>query len=184
MDARSFLRQRLGGDRIASRGELEKLALYAAGQARISLDDARASTGDVSAMSIDAVCDAILAGKLDVLDTEYTKFIATKTPTFVLASALVRQLTALQPLREQVERDNKPVATLVGALRPPLFGPRKTQMETNLSVWTLAMIGRGLERLSQAILDSRRLSALEDEVFRHTFLALCAEARRNAGARR
>ena len=41
-DALQFLRDNLGGDRMVSRSELEKLSLYRGGGGEISLDDAMA----------------------------------------------------------------------------------------------------------------------------------------------
>lgn len=184
MDARQWLKARLGGDRLASRGELDKLALYAAGQPRVSLEDAQASTGDVSAQSIDAVVEAVLTGRLAELDAEYAKFIATKTPCAVLLVALVRQLFQLQPLREEIERNGKPLAAVVSAVKPPLFGPRRTLMETALSMWTLDMGGRALSRIAAAQFDARRLGNLDEAVVRQCLLALCSEARRAAASRR
>ncbi|TGR87415.1 DNA polymerase III subunit delta, partial [Mesorhizobium sp. M2E.F.Ca.ET.209.01.1.1] len=48
LDARQALRRNLGGDRLASRGEIEKLVLYAHGQKAIDIDDVNALSGDVS----------------------------------------------------------------------------------------------------------------------------------------
>ena len=48
LDARNLLKESLGGDRLATRAELEKICLYA-WQERISIDDVRDIIGDVSA---------------------------------------------------------------------------------------------------------------------------------------
>jgi DNA polymerase III subunit delta len=180
LDARQWLRQRLGGDRLASRGELEKLALYCAGQPRVTVDDARAAMGDVSGLSIDGIVEAVLTGRTAQLDMEFSKLAATKTPGFVVLVALTRQMTALLALREQVELDGRNPVGLVAAIKPPLYGPKKTMMETVLAQWTLADLGRALERLSAATLDSRRLAVLDDSIIRHTLLALASLARQSA----
>ncbi len=57
-DAVDFLVQHLGGDRLLTRAELEKLTLYAGDGGRIELDDVRAVTADSAALSLD---DAVLA---------------------------------------------------------------------------------------------------------------------------
>src|SRR5262245_1513106 len=62
-DARAALVPLLGGDRLASRGEIRKLALYARGQTRIELDDVMAATADASALALDALIDAAFAGR-------------------------------------------------------------------------------------------------------------------------
>ena len=58
LEARQALRRNLGGDRLASRGEIEKLVLYAHGRSEIGLDDVKAMTGDVSGLSVDDAVDA------------------------------------------------------------------------------------------------------------------------------
>lgn len=53
LDARQALRRNLGGDRLVSRGEIAKLLLFAHGRREITVDDVQATTGDVSALSVD-----------------------------------------------------------------------------------------------------------------------------------
>lgn len=178
IEARQWLKARLGGDRLASRSELEKLALYAKGQKKITLEDARESAGDVSALSIDAVIEAVLTGNAAAVDAAFSKLVTGKQPSALVLSALIRQLQTLLPMRESIERDNKSISTLVGAMRPPLFGPRKDFMERALSNWPLDNIARALERLANATLEARKKSALEDEIIRFTLLGLAGEAKR------
>src|SRR5919109_1081553 len=51
LEARQALKRNLGGDRLASRSEIEKLMLFAHGQQTIELDDVLAATGDASSTS-------------------------------------------------------------------------------------------------------------------------------------
>jgi DNA polymerase III subunit delta len=178
LDARQWLKARLGGDRLASRAELEKLALYARGQSRITLEDTQQSAGDVSALSIDAVIEAVLVGNAVATDAAFSKLVTGKQSTALVLLALIRQLQTLLPMREAMERDNKSISTLVGAMRPPLFGPRKTFIETALANWPLGAIARALDRLAQTTLEARRKSVLEDEIIRFALLGLASEAKR------
>src|SRR5690606_1606404 len=47
LEARQLLRANLGGDRLATRSELEKLMLYCHGAREIRIDDVEAAIGDV-----------------------------------------------------------------------------------------------------------------------------------------
>ena len=62
-DARAALLSLLGGDRLASRNEIRKLALYARGQERVELADVLAVVADASALALDGVIDAAFAGR-------------------------------------------------------------------------------------------------------------------------
>src|SRR6185437_1161740 len=72
-EARAALTALLGGDRQASRNELRKLALYAHGEAEISLADVMAVVADASELKIDTIVDGAFAGKPDLVETEFAK---------------------------------------------------------------------------------------------------------------
>jgi DNA polymerase-3 subunit delta len=57
-DAGQFLVEHLGGDRLLTRSELEKLALYAGDGGRVEIEDARLSISDTAALELD---DAVMA---------------------------------------------------------------------------------------------------------------------------
>lgn len=57
-DAMQYLVDHLGGDRLLTRSELDKLALYAGEGGRVELDDALLSIGDSAALDLD---DAVMA---------------------------------------------------------------------------------------------------------------------------
>src|SRR5262245_15657831 len=58
LDARQLLKRNLGGDRLASRSEIDKLTTYAHGARTIEIGDVIAATGDAAAVTADAVVDA------------------------------------------------------------------------------------------------------------------------------
>ena len=72
-EARAALVPLLGGDRLASRSELQKLALYAHGKQRVEIEDVAAIVTDASALALDALIDATFTGKLPELKFQYTK---------------------------------------------------------------------------------------------------------------
>jgi len=70
-DARAALLALVGGDRLASRNEIRKLALYCKGQKSIELADVMAVVADASALALDGVIDAAFAGKTAEVETEF-----------------------------------------------------------------------------------------------------------------
>ena len=66
-DAREELMGLLGADRLASRAELDKLALYAQGKGRIGLADVQAIIADASALVLDDAIDAAAAGEREAV---------------------------------------------------------------------------------------------------------------------
>jgi len=60
-DARAALLPFLGGDRVASRNEIRKLALYAQNTGKVTLEDVLAVVADASALVLDNLMDATFA---------------------------------------------------------------------------------------------------------------------------
>ena len=73
LEARALLKNSLGGDRLASKGEIEKLVLYSLGQTRIELADVEAAIGDVSISTMDELVDAMLGGDPVKLDEAFVR---------------------------------------------------------------------------------------------------------------
>jgi DNA polymerase-3 subunit delta len=72
-DARAALVPLLGGDRLASRSEVRKLALYARGQERVELDDVIAVVTDASTLALDTLIDAAFAGRTGDVEMQFNK---------------------------------------------------------------------------------------------------------------
>ncbi|WP_292126140.1 DNA polymerase III subunit delta, partial [Mesorhizobium sp.] len=113
LDARQALRRNLGGDRLASRGEIDKLVLYAHGKKEIDLDDVNALSGDVSGASFDGAVDAMLDGKVGDFDIAFTRHCASGGHPFLVLSSAMRQLQAIQVMRGQMESGGRNAASVV-----------------------------------------------------------------------
>lgn len=178
LEARQILKDTLGGDRLASRSELDKLQLYCHGKTAIEPDDVLASAGDVSAFSQDSVVDSVLLGDVRNYDISYKRLIASGANPFLSLAAVMRQLQMLQLMRYRLDTGSSTPASIVGAAKPPVFFSRRKTMEIALSSWNAAMLSRATERLQQAILKTRLNAELSASICRQTLLALCLEAAR------
>ncbi len=180
LDARNLLKESLGGDRLATRAELEKICLYAHGRERITINDVREITGDVSATSYETIVDAMMVGNMADFTHAFDRVIGTGSSSFLILSAAIRQFQSLQTLRYGMENDGKNAGAAVMAARPPIFFTRKRLMETALRYWTTRSCARAIERLQKTILESRRNAALAIPIIRQSMIALAAEAARAA----
>ncbi|MCB1420134.1 MAG: DNA polymerase III subunit delta [Notoacmeibacter sp.] len=179
LEARELLKAGLGGDRLATRGEIEKLALYAMGKPQISVEDVADSLGDVAASSADDAVDAIMTGDLSKMDLAFSRLVNAGTHPFVVLSAAMRQFSALQVMRDAMERERKSASAAVASARPPIFFARRKAVETGLQAWPSGSISRALDRLQEAVLQTRRSSDLAESLTRQTLLALAVETARN-----
>ncbi|WP_027230944.1 DNA polymerase III subunit delta [Phyllobacterium sp. UNC302MFCol5.2] len=178
LDARNLLKESLGGDRLATRGELEKICLYAHGSERITIDDVRDIIGDVSAVSHEAIIDAIMVGNLADFTHAFDRVIGTGSSSFLILSTAIRQFQSLQTLRYGMETEGKNAGSTVATAKPPVFFARKKLVETALQRWSTLTCARAIERLQKTVLESRRNADLAVPIIRQSLIALAAEAAR------
>jgi DNA polymerase III subunit delta len=148
-DAIEFLVTHLGGDRLLTRAELEKLTLYAGDGGRVELDDARLSIADSAALSLD---DAILAaaeGDAAGLDRALARvFQEGESPVAVVRAAL-RHLQRLHALAARIAVGESP-DTAMRAARPPIFFKQQDGFRRQLRRWSEARLRRQLDALADA----------------------------------
>ncbi|TPN83613.1 DNA polymerase III subunit delta [Mesorhizobium sp. CU2] len=180
LDARQALRRNLGGDRLASRGEIEKLVLFAHGQKEIGVDDVNALSGDVSGASFDDAVDAVLDGKVGDFDIAFTRHCQSGGHPFLVLSSAMRQLQAIQVMRGQMESGGRNAASVVAGARPPVFFSRRKLVEKTLERWNTDALGRALGRLQTAVLQTRKRPDLSEALARQALLGIAIESARLA----
>lgn len=178
LEARHALRRNLGGDRLASRGEVAKLVLFAHGKTEIGLDDVRALTGDVSGQSFDDALDALLEGRVEDFDAAFTRQCAAGGHPFQALLAVMRQFQSLHTMRATADADGKSAAAVVAAARPPVFFSRRKSVERALERWSSEALFRALTRLQSAVLQTRRRADMSTTVARQALLGIAVEGAR------
>jgi DNA polymerase-3 subunit delta len=179
LEARQLLKASLGGDRLASRGEIAKLVLYCLDKGRVELEDVLASTGDVSASSNDEAVDAVLLGKPAELDLALSRHAAAGGQPFQMLASAMRQFQSLQAMREAIEGKGQSAAAALASARPPVFFGRRKAVEVALERFDGKAVASALDRLRDAVLQTRRRSDLAKAVVERTLLALTLEGRRS-----
>lgn len=180
MEARQALRANLGGDRLATRGEIEKLALYCHGRGEIAVEDVDLLTGDVSGLSVDDAVDAVLSGNAPAFDASFSRLVSAGSHPFLVLAAAMRQFQILRLMRGEMDAADRPASAVVAAARPPVFFSRRRLVETALQRWSGAALARALERLQAAVLLTRRRPDLAAATARQALMALVVEAARAA----
>jgi DNA polymerase-3 subunit delta len=176
-DARTALTALLGGDRLASRGEIRKLALYARGQERIELADVMAVVSDASDIKLDGVVDAAFAGDTRLLETEFGKARGEGSSPAAIVSAAIRQVANLHKMKLAVDSgDSIEWAMKRGA--PPVHFKREKPVGEALRAWTPARLLRAMGQLAEASLEARRNAALAEAIAQRTLLSIAMSARR------
>ncbi|MFI4960383.1 MAG: DNA polymerase III subunit delta [Hyphomicrobiales bacterium] len=176
-DARDALTALLGGDRLASRSELRKLALYVSGRDKIELVDVAAVVADASALGLDRVVDATFAGKTSEVDTEFGKARGEGSSPAAIISGAIRQVANLHKMKLAVEGGD-PIEFAMKRGAPPVHFSREKDVGAALRAWTPPRLLRAMQQLADASLDMRRNSALAEAIAQRTLLSLAVSARR------
>lgn len=176
--ARERLVETIGGDRLASRNEVRKLALYCRGKELIEEQDVEEIVGDASAISTDDAIDAILKGDRDGFLHAIQKIVSSKTPVFLVLQGCMRQFQLLELMRAEMDEKRAPAAQAMATLGRHLHFRRKPIIENALKTWTGPAIRRETQRLQAAILQSRQRPALEDTIAMQTMLVTVLQSGR------
>ena len=174
-EALGWLASRLGADRAAARGEVEKLALYAGEAGRITLDDVQAVVGDAAAASLDDAAFAATAGEREAADLAIERALSEGLSPIALARALLAHLHRLRQVRLMIEAGT-PQGDAIGRLRPPVFFKRRTQFTRALSLWNAAALAAAAAETNGLELACKRTGAPDLVLARRHVAMLAARA--------
>jgi DNA polymerase-3 subunit delta len=175
-DARDLLVARIGADRAVSRGEIEKLALYAAGKSEIDAADVEAIVGDASQLTIDCILDGAAGGDARRAVAEYARAIASgESPQMIIAAAQ-RHLERLHKIRADIDQ-GRSFEDAIRQLRPPIHFKQKDALGVQCRLWSTARLSEALARASAAAKAARLSSALEEPIAEELLISLAAAAR-------
>jgi DNA polymerase-3 subunit delta len=175
-DARAFLLSQLGGDRLASRGELAKLVLYAGGQERVTLEDVRAVVGDVADFQLNDLIDAAAEGRVQAVEQGMRRAAGAGVAGPAVATVALRHFETLHRARAALDA-GEPVDAVLASLRPPPFPQRRERLARQARQWRLPALEAVLDGLGRASLETRRKPALAFEIAERALLDAAMLAR-------
>ncbi|KYO51250.1 DNA polymerase III subunit delta [Tistrella mobilis] len=173
-DALMALAGSLGADRAMTRMELDKLALYAHGRGRVTLEDVEAVIGDARTVALDDVALAAAGGDAAALDQALDRAFAEGTSAIALLRAVSRHFGRLLQARAEIDAGADP-ETAMKSLKPPVFFKQTGSFRAALAVWPTAALARALGRLADA--EARAKQGLPQETLvGQALLGIAAEA--------
>jgi DNA polymerase III subunit delta len=174
-EARTLLTSLLGGDRLASRSEVRKLALYAHGQERIDVDDVIAVVADASMLALDGLIDAAFAGRTNDVEFQFAKArTAGTTPASIIAAAQ-RHLITLHKARVAIDQGQSASSVVQGLF---LHFRRAPRVEAALKTWSTTRLERLMGQFAETTLEARKRAELAEPLAHRALLAVAVNARR------
>ncbi|SNZ19883.1 DNA polymerase III subunit delta [Cohaesibacter gelatinilyticus] len=177
-DARMMLLDNLGADRMASRGEIQKLCLYAMGQETISEDDIENIVGDASNHQIDMIIDSAALGDIDQLDHQLEQILGSGQSSSVIATASLRHFQMLERCVNMMD-SGTPAQSALQKAGPMIHFKRKARVQNQLRLWSSKKAARACELLATALSNSRKNYHLADTIISETLLMIAATARKS-----
>ncbi|MCK5295607.1 MAG: DNA polymerase III subunit delta [Alphaproteobacteria bacterium] len=145
-EALDYLTKNLGSNRLVTRSELEKLAVYVGEKNRVTIEDAKACVDDTSAQSLDDLSFAIADGNPESAMHLLNRIYSEGTTPIGLVRTVMRHFQRLHVSVAHV-KNRKSIGVAVSLLRPPVFFKYKSQFENQVRFWSEQHISRVLEIL-------------------------------------
>ena len=175
-DAREMLLASIGADRLATRSELQKLALYAHGREHVTAEDVEAVVSDVSAQSTDLVLDSAFLGNMADLDSQLTLLAQRGTASASLAPLGLRHGLSLLAARLMIDGGQSADAALQ-SWRGLNFR-RRDHVKRQLRTWTAHELRGAAEIFQSTSLDTRRMPGLAGPLLSAALLRIARKAQR------
>ncbi len=183
-DAVAWLAEHLGGDRLLTRSELEKLALYMGGSGRVRLEDAAACIGDTAALSLDDLTTACAEGDHAAAQHSLERLYREGTSPIAVLRSLQRHFLRLHLAAGAMSHGKTPDQALA-VLRPPPHFRLAEHLRSQLIRWPAERLSLALDLLLNAEIDCKSTGMPAEEICSRTIMQLTrAAGRKGATGRR
>lgn len=170
--ALSYLEQSLGGDRGATRSEIDKLVLYIGAAKQIELEDAMASVGHSADVVQDDLNYAIAEGDSRAIERQLGLNLAETAPIMILRG-LARHFLKLHGAVGRLESGASLQDAMV-ALNSPLFWRDRPRLEKQCRRWSSRAIAIALQKIGETESQAMRHREIADTLTRRAGLEIAA----------
>lgn len=182
-EARTSLHGLLGADRLASRGELKKLCLYAHEKQQIEVKDVEAVVGDASVLAMDSLVDSVILGNINEFDQTFNRLKASGTHASVIAGSMLKHLQWLQCARPELDKGRSADQIIASAV-PPIYFRRRPLVARQIPIWNSNQLAKAATLVGNSIFQTRVLPLqLGYTIISETMLTLARISVRNSRQR-
>ena len=170
---KALLLNTLGGDRLLSRSEIDKLILYCRGFDLIDATEVSAIVSDATSWSFDDLVFSAFEGGRASIAEKIQSALAHIDATALLSMALMHCLGLLDARIEIEQGVNR---TQAAERFPRLFGPRRASIVNQLARWNSRQLLLQAQRLQDAISQTRKDPRLQVETVSRAYLNIAFSA--------
>ena len=175
-DAMLLLISSLGNDRMQSRSEIAKLALYTGVGKTATLADVEAAVSDASHHTLEGIAHAAMSGNLNDLERTLERAFADRESAVTILIFVRLQLARLNHVLALLQQGKN----IDDALRSAriLHFRVADQVKSTLRLWDRQLIDRALEHVLSSEIDCKTTGVPGELVCRRTLYEICMTARR------
>lgn len=173
-DVIQLLADILPPDRLAMRSEVDKLALYAQGMGKVTVEDVTAVIANAGGAEIDDLVQAAASGDARRAATLLDHLLSETTSPVALLRGMQRHLMRLQLARAHMA-NGASAGEAIKKLTPPVFWKLVDPMTRQLSLWTLEKIEARLIQLAEAEAACKRTGTPDRELVSSLFINIAAK---------
>ena len=148
-EARADLALALGGDRLATKSEIAKLAAYVGSAGRVTRADVEAAVGEAAVTTLDDIAFAVAAGDQVVLERSLGRAFGQGENEVAMLRAVQRHFGLVHRLAIRTKAGGSRQAA-IDAMRPPPHFRVKDALAHALPRWSVQRLDRALELLIEA----------------------------------
>lgn len=175
-DAKALMVALLGADRLLSRNEIEKVALYCHGKGVVEAGDIEAIMADASALATDMLTDSVFAGDSNGADSALRRSLREGQDAGMAIGALLRHAILLAKSRLALDKGQS-MSDVERNAR--IFFKRSAAFQRHLSLWTLPGLESAITTLGEAQAACRKNASLGESLASRACLTLAIAARRS-----
>ncbi|MBV8739660.1 MAG: DNA polymerase III subunit delta [Alphaproteobacteria bacterium] len=182
-DATQYLVDHLGEDRLVTRSELHKLALFVGDGGRVGLEDAVLCVGDSAALELDDAVMAAAEGDQVLLDRVLDRVFQKSESPVTVVRAMLRHLHRLHGMVARVSAGGA-IDEVVRSARPPIFFKHQDGIRSQLGRWREPALRTALAHLAEAEIHMKTTGLPAETLCREALLAVAQRAERDAARQR
>ncbi len=183
-DVIAYLKDHLGGDRIVTRSELEKIVFYLGalkgdlGPLKIlSFEDAKTLTSDSAEMTLSDIVNQALGGNSKKLAMLLDKAQIEGTGAIEILRVLQSQLQRLGLVRGLVD-EGTAINEALKSLRPPVFFKERDAFVAQVRGWQTGRVMAALNYTIEAEASCKKTGAPDFSIAAKACLDICQQARK------
>ena len=178
-EARAYLIEHLGGDRAVTRGELDKLALFADASPEtprtVQFDDVAMVIGDSAAVGLDDLAHATTLGDTGHAERCLTRLLGEGQAPVRLIRTLLNHVSRLRRLALMIERGDT-ADRAISQARPPIHFRRKGDVKKALKRWSGQHLEAAQAKLIEAELACKSSGRPDALLCREAIFSICRHA--------